>query len=71
MRAHPGDWLVIERGDIDHPARRGRIEEVRSVDGSPPYLVRWLDTDRVALVFPGPDAHVLAPTELERAYHRV
>lgn len=67
MRAQPGDWLIIERGDIDHHARRGRIEEVRSTDGSPPFVVRWLDTDRVVLVFPGPDAHVLTQAELTRA----
>jgi hypothetical protein len=67
MRAHPGDWLIIERGDVDHHARRGRIEEVRTGDGSPPYLVRWTDTDRTVLVFPGPDAYVLTPAELEAA----
>jgi hypothetical protein len=63
MRAQAGDWLVIERADIDHEARRGLIEEVRSTDGTPPYLVRWLDTGREALVFPGPDAHVQAEAE--------
>ena len=31
--------------------------EVRTVDGSPPYLVRW-DDGHVGLYFPGPDAHV-------------
>lgn len=67
MRAHPGDWLIIERGDIDHHARRGLIEEVRSADGTPPYLVRWLDTDRSVLVFPGPDAHVLTRAEHDDA----
>ena len=67
MRAHPGDWLIIERGDVDHRARRGRIEEVRASDGSPPYVVRWLDTDRTVLMFPGPDAHVLTRAELEAA----
>lgn len=67
MRAQVGDWLIIERGDIDHHARRGRIEEVRSADGSPPFLVRWLDTDHTVLVFPGPDAYVLTQAELERA----
>lgn len=65
MRAHPGDWLIIERGDVDQHARRGRIEEVRAPDGSPPYLVRWTDTDRTVLMFPGPDAHVLTQAELE------
>jgi hypothetical protein len=67
MRAHAGDWLIIERGDVDHHARRGRIEEVRAPDGSPPFLVRWLDTDRTGLVFPGPDAYVLTLAELEAA----
>jgi Domain of unknown function (DUF1918) len=65
MHAHPGDWLIIERGDVDHHARRGRIEEIRAPDGSPPYLVRWTDTDRTVLMFPGPDAHVLTAAELE------
>ncbi len=67
MRAHAGDWLIIERGDVDHHARRGRIEEVRSADGAPPYVVRWLDTEHTVLVFPGPDAHVLSPEALELA----
>jgi hypothetical protein len=69
MYAHPGDWLIVERANVDHHAYRGRIEEVRSADGSPPYLVRWLDRDRdrTVLVFPGPDAHVLTPEQLERA----
>ena len=67
MRAQAGDWLIIERGDVAHHARRGRIKEIRSPDGSPPYVVRWLDTDNTALVFPGPDAHVLTPEELQRA----
>jgi hypothetical protein len=67
MHAHPGDWLIIERGDVDHHARRGRIEEVRAEDGTPLYVVRWLDSDRAVLVFPGPDAYVVTPAELEQA----
>jgi uncharacterized protein DUF1918 len=66
MRAQSGDWLVIEAGDLSRHARRGRIEQVRSAAGSPPYLVRWLDTGRTALVFPGPDAHVHTAAEVER-----
>ncbi|HEU5470792.1 MAG TPA: DUF1918 domain-containing protein [Actinophytocola sp.] len=66
MRAQSGDWLVIEAGDESRHARRGRIEQVRSAQGAPPYLVRWLDTGRTTLVFPGPDAHVLTAVELER-----
>jgi hypothetical protein len=63
MHAKPGDWLVVERTRIGEEARRGRIEEVRSASGAPPYRVRWLDTGREALVFPGPDAHVLTREE--------
>lgn len=61
--AIPGDWLVVERPNIDHHARRALIIEVRGTDGSPPYLVRWLDDDRETLVFPGPDAHVVTADE--------
>ncbi|GGS28353.1 MULTISPECIES: DUF1918 domain-containing protein [Actinokineospora] len=64
MRAHPGDWLVVERADDHREARRGHIEEVAHPDGTPPYLVRWTDTERRALVFPGPDAHILTSAEL-------
>lgn len=63
MYAHPGDWLVVEQATIGHEARRGRITEVRSPDGAPPYLVRWLDTGRETLVFPGPDSHVVTQDE--------
>jgi len=71
MCAQAGDWLVVKRADIGHEPRRGLIERVRSADGTPPYLVRWLDTGREALVFPGPDAHVETPAEFEAATARV
>ena len=29
-----------------------------TADGTPPYLVHWLDTGQVTLLYPGPDAHV-------------
>ncbi|SDI14828.1 protein of unknown function [Actinokineospora alba] len=67
MHAEPGDWLVIERSDIEHHARRGRIEQVRGAGGTPPFVVRWLDTDRVVLVFPGPDGHVVSAADLAAA----
>jgi uncharacterized protein DUF1918 len=70
MHAQPGDWLIVEQAGLDHEARRGLIEDVRSPDGTPPYLVRWLDTGQEALVFPGPDAHVRTPEELELAGSR-
>jgi hypothetical protein len=44
MKAEVGDWLVIKGATIDQPDQRGLITEVHSPDGSPPYVVRWLDT---------------------------
>ncbi|WP_240107732.1 pyridoxamine 5'-phosphate oxidase family protein [Streptomyces sp. MUM 203J] len=58
MRAHLGDQLVIENRATGAPRRDGEIVGLRHADGSPPYEVRWSDTDEVTLVFPGPDAHV-------------
>ena len=65
MHAQAGDWLLIEGREVGHRSRRGRIVEVRSADGTPPYLVRWLDGHE-ALVFPGPDARVVDAEELAR-----
>ena len=74
MNANVGDWLVLKGTTIDRPDQRGLITEVHSPDGSPPYVVRWLDTDHVATVFPGPDAVVVTADEQiaadERAQHR-
>ncbi|GAA4445765.1 DUF1918 domain-containing protein [Actinokineospora soli] len=64
MHARTGDWLVVESAEDHREARRGRIEEVGHADGTPPYLVRWTDTDRSSLIFPGPDARVLTRAEL-------
>lgn len=61
MRAHPGDTLIVEGQVVGQHARHGTVLEVRSKDGSPPYLVRWEDGHE-ALTFPGPDAHI-APAE--------
>ncbi|VAZ71773.1 hypothetical protein LAUMK4_00640 [Mycobacterium persicum] len=74
VKANVGDWLVIKGTTIDRPDHRGLIIEVHSADGSPPYVVRWLDTDHVATVVPGPDAVVVTAAEQkaadERAQHR-
>jgi hypothetical protein len=61
MNAHKGDWLII---DGQHASRRGRILEVHGKGGTPPFLVRWTDTDHDALVMPGPDARVVSGAEL-------
>lgn len=74
MKAKVGDWLVIKGTTIDRPDQRGLITEVNSADGSPPYVVRWLEADHVATVYPGPDAIVVTAEEQaaadERAQHR-
>ena len=74
MKAKVGDWLVIKGTTIDRSDQRGLISEVHSSDGSPPYVVRWLETDHVATVFPGADAVVVTAAEQaaadERAQHR-
>ncbi|MFE4050198.1 DUF1918 domain-containing protein [Streptomyces sp. YIM B13518] len=58
MRAHLGDQLVIESPATGVARRDGEIVGLHHEDGTPPYDVRWSDTDDVTLVFPGPDAHI-------------
>ncbi|MBD0422692.1 DUF1918 domain-containing protein [Streptomyces sp. TRM S81-3] len=58
MRAHLGDQLVIESPATGAARRDGEIVGLHHEDGTPPYDVRWSDTDEVTLVFPGPDAHI-------------
>lgn len=70
MKAKVGDWLVIKGVTIGQPDYRGLITEVHSSDGSPPYVVRWLETDHIATVFPGPDAIVVTPDEQHMADER-
>ena len=70
MKAEVGDWLVVKGTTVEQPDQRGLITEVRSADGSPPYVVRWLTTGHVATVFPGADAIVVTPGEQEAADDR-
>lgn len=58
MRAHVGDRLVVEGVRLGVPRRVGVIIGVRRPDGTPPYEVKWLDTGRESVVFPGAEAHV-------------
>ncbi|MEK0097197.1 pyridoxamine 5'-phosphate oxidase family protein [Streptomyces sp. A475] len=58
MRAHLGDQLVIESPTTGVTRRDGEVVGLHHPDGTPPYDVRWSDTDEVTLVFPGPDAHI-------------
>ncbi len=57
-RASPGDRLVIRGHHLGEPDRDAEILEVLGEDGGPPYRVRWSDTGRIGLLFPGTDAVV-------------
>ena len=70
MKAKVGDWLVFKGAAVDRPDQRGLITEVHSTDGSPPYVVRWLENDHMATVFPGSDAIVVTAEEQQDADKR-
>ncbi|MFE0376725.1 DUF1918 domain-containing protein [Streptomyces inhibens] len=58
MKADIGDQLVVESPTTGATRRDGEIIGLHHEDGSPPYDVRWSDTNHVSVVFPGPDAHI-------------
>jgi hypothetical protein len=57
MIAHVGDRLVLKGKHVGDLRRIGLIIAVNHSDGTPPYQVRWPD-GHVALIFPGPEAHI-------------
>ncbi len=62
MKAEVGDRLIMESVHVGEPRRIGVVLELRHPDGTPPYLVRWLDNGHEALVFPGPESRIEPPT---------
>jgi hypothetical protein len=52
--------MVVASARLDGPVRDGEIVRADN-DGAGPYLVRWADSGRETLFFPGPDAHVEHP----------
>lgn len=60
MRARVGDRLRMTGHDQTH--RVGVVVALAHPDGSPPYVVRWLDNGHETLVFPGEDARIEPPT---------
>jgi CBS domain-containing protein len=54
----PGDRLIITAHHQGGRPRDAEVLEVRGADGGPPYLVRWQDTGRVSLHYPGSDARL-------------
>ena len=67
LRARAGDRIVVRSRRVDAPPRDAEILQVPSADGGPPFLVRWSDTEHVALYFPGPDALISARSAAELA----
>lgn len=65
MKAQVGDWLVVEGPKAEDHRKIGRITEVKSPDGSPPYRVHWRGDEQETLVVPGPDARVASNLEDE------
>lgn len=65
MHAAVGDRIVIPGHHVGEPSREGEVLEVHGAQGGPPYLVRWSQTSRESIFFPGPDAtvqHLGAPS---------
>jgi hypothetical protein len=63
MRAKVGDFLVVKGTTTHRHEQHAEIIEVRSDDGSPPYVVRWLLDGHEATVYPGTDAVVVSAAE--------
>ncbi|MET9881841.1 DUF1918 domain-containing protein [Streptomyces sp. NPDC006430] len=58
IHAVVGDEIVVDGPTVGKHGRDGEVVGLRHADGTPPYEVRWSDTGRTTLYFPGPDAHV-------------
>jgi hypothetical protein len=61
MNACVGDQIRIRGHRLGDPDRCGQIVETRGSGGTPPFVVRWDDSDHDVLFFPGSDAVVDAP----------
>lgn len=58
MKAQVGDRLVIKGHRVGEPDRDAQIIDVRGPDGEPPYAVRWSDSGRETLIYPGVDGRI-------------
>ncbi|MBT0772056.1 DUF1918 domain-containing protein [Kineosporia sp. J2-2] len=62
MQADTGDWLVVETGRPGKPGRErryGQIVDILGPDGSPPYVVSWIDGEYSPMFLPGTGTRVL------------
>lgn len=58
LRARVGDRLYIKGHHLGEPVRDAEILDVLGPGGTPPFRVRWWDTGRETVLFPGTDAGV-------------
>jgi hypothetical protein len=58
MHAKVGDRLIMEGVHVGDPKRIGVISAVSHADGTPPYTVKWVDSERETLVYPGSECHI-------------
>ncbi len=58
MRAQAGDRIRITGHHVGEHVRSGHVVEARGPDGTPPWVVRWDDSEHDCLFFPGPDAAI-------------
>lgn len=58
IHAEVGDQIVVGGPAVGKPGRDGEVVALHHEDGTPPFDVRWSDTGRTTVFFPGPDAHV-------------
>jgi hypothetical protein len=66
MRAGVGARIVVCGHRAGWPDRECEVVQVRSASGGPPCLVRWSESGRETIPFPGPDA-VIGNDDRERS----
>jgi hypothetical protein len=58
MIAHIGDRLVLEGTHVGDARRVAVVVALLHDDGSPPYQVRWVGSDRTTVIYPGAQARI-------------
>jgi uncharacterized protein DUF1918 len=65
VRARVGDQLVVGAGRI------GVVIGVPAEDGSPPYIIKWLNDDHIAMVQPDQYARIIPATHHTNSSHNI
>jgi Domain of unknown function (DUF1918) len=58
MQARVGNQIRVRGHHQGEPDRCGEVLAVRGAGGTPPFVIRWDDSDHEVLFFPGTDAAV-------------